>query len=157
MFDFDTLETLFVLFAFLVQFVFVLFFALRKWAFMYAMRVGWMVYALGLPAALLSIALWQGGKSWSLVLAGLLHLVWGIFGYTVEQILHISWRTPIYWPVFAPYVLLYLATQMFYWFSVGMMSRPLWYLYALLFILSTFFNVTSHTRPEPDEAASTVS
>jgi len=36
-------------------------------------------------------------------------------GYTVEYILRIGWRSPPRWPVFVPYVLLYLATAMLYW------------------------------------------
>ena len=44
----------------------------------------------------------------------------------------------------AYYVLLYLATIMFYWWPVGMLSRPLWYVYAGLFTLSTWLNISSH-------------
>jgi hypothetical protein len=43
-----------------------------------------------------------------------------------------------------PYVLLYLSTVMFYWWPVGLLSRPLWIAFAVLFVIGTVLNVTSH-------------
>ncbi len=43
-----------------------------------------------------------------------------------------------------PYVFLYLATVMFYWWPLALVSKPLWYVYAFLFMISTILNVTSH-------------
>jgi hypothetical protein len=43
-----------------------------------------------------------------------------------------------------PYVLLYLGTVMFYWWPLGLLSRPLWIAYAVLFVIGTGLNVTSH-------------
>ena len=74
--------------------------------------------------------------------------MWAVFGYTVEYVKRIRWRNPIRWSVFGPYVFLYLATVMFYWWPLGLISRPLWYVYAVLFIISTTLNVTSHKGPE---------
>ena len=71
-------------------------------------------------------------------------LVWAILGFTAEYVFKIQWRNPIVWPIFIPYVTLYLGTIMFYWFPVGMLSKPLWYLYAALFAVSTYLNITSH-------------
>ena len=143
----DGLETLFVIFAFLLQVTLIVHFALRKWRFPFAMRYGWIVYALGLPAFCVSLLLLLGGKPWSLWTGGIIFLIWAIFGYTVEYIKKIQWRTPVLWPVFAPYVFLYLATIMFYWWPLALIWKPLWYIYAVLFVISTLFNVTSHKSP----------
>lgn len=144
MFGLDTLDTLYVLSAFIFQIVLIVHFALRKWRFHLAMRYGPLVYALGVPAAGVSVALLLGGKTWSLVLSGFLYLAWGIFGYTVEYVKKIQWRTPPRWSVFGPYIVLYLATVMFYWFPLKLVYKPLWYGYAVLFVISTALNVTSH-------------
>jgi hypothetical protein len=150
MFGSDTLEFLFVLWAFLFQAVLIVHFSLRKWAFArYTRKYGWLVYALSIPAALVSLFLLLGGKPWSLWLGGLIYLVWGVYGYTIEYVRCISWRKPIRWRIFGPYVSLYLATVMFYWWPLGLISRPLWYAYAILFLISTWLNVTSH-RSAPD-------
>lgn len=147
----DSLETLFVVTAFLFQLVLIVHFTLRKWRFDTAIRYGPMVYALSLAAFAVSLRLLLGGKPWSLWLGGLLYLVWAIFGYTVEYVKKIEWRTPIRWPIFGPYVFMYLATVMFYWFPLALVYKPLWYGYAALFIVSTFLNMTSHHRANADE------
>jgi hypothetical protein len=66
----------------------------------------------------------------------------------VEYVGEIEWRNPIRWPVFGPYVFLYLATVMFYWWPLALVSKPLWYVYAVLFSASTILNVTSHRGSE---------
>ena len=140
----DSLEFLFVIAAFLFQIVLIIHFALRKWHFDVAMRYGWIVYALSVPAATVSVLILLGGKPWSLWLGGFIYLIWATLGYTVEYVKGIQWRNPVRWSIFAPYVLLYLATVMFYWWPVGLVSRPLWYVYAALFAVSTILNITSH-------------
>jgi len=135
----------FVVSAFLFQILLIIHFMLRKWRFGFAMRYGWIVYALSIPAVSVSIVLLLGGMAWSLWLSGFLYLIWAIFGFTVEYVNKIKWRNPIRWPIFSPYVILYLATIMFYWFPLGLVAKPLWYLYALLFMFSTILNVTSHS------------
>ena len=144
----DDLEVLFVAAAFLFQIVLIVHFALRKWNFDLSLRYGWIVYALSVPAAAVSVVLLLGGKTWSLWLGGFIYLIWAVYGYTVEYAKGIQWRNPIRWPIFGPYVLLYLATVMFYWWPLGLISRPLWVVVAVLFILSTTLNVTSHKEPE---------
>jgi hypothetical protein len=84
------------------------------------------------------------GKAWSLWLGGVIYLVWAIYGFAVEYIKKIQWRNPIRLPIFGPYVFLYLAAVMFYWWPLGLISKPLWYVYAVLFIASTTLNITSH-------------
>ncbi len=141
------LEILFVLCAFLFQIILIIHFSLRRWRFNTAMRYGPIVYALSIPAVAASIVLLLGGKPWSFWLAGFLYLIWALFGYTVEYIEKIEWRNSLRWSILGPYVLLYLVTSMFYWFPLALVRKPLWYVYAVLFIASTILNVTSHKVP----------
>jgi hypothetical protein len=151
MFGLNILDTLFVVGAFLVQIVLIVHFALRRLRFDFAIRYGWSVYALGLPLAGVSVLLLLGGRSWSLWLGGFLYLAWALFGYVVEYVRKIEWRAPIRGAIFGPYILLYLATIMFYWFPLALIAKPLWYAYAVLFVASTILNVTSHNAPGPKE------
>ena len=138
---------LFVVSAFVIQLVLITHFALRRWAFAAAMRFGVFVYGLGISAVIVSIALWVGGQPWYLWAAGLLYLAWAAFGFGVEYLLHINWRTPIRWPISIPYIVLYLASIMFYWWPLATISRPLWFVYAALFVVSATLNVFSHAGP----------
>ena len=138
------LDFLFIFNAFLFQVILIVHFGLRKWRFNTAMRYGWVVYAFSFPSAALSFLMIQGGKPWSMWLAGLIYLVWAVFGYSVEYGKEIQWRNPIRWSIFIPYVFLYLMTVMFYWFPLALLWKPLWYIYAFLFIISTLLNITSH-------------
>lgn len=147
MFDLDALDALFVCWAFLFQIILIIYFALRKWRFDIAMQYGPIVYALSIPAVAISIILLFGGKTWSLWLGGFIYFAWAVYGYFVDYVRKIQWRDPIRWQVFGPYVLLYLATVMFYWWPLAHIRRPLWYVYATLFIISTMLNVTSHKNP----------
>ena len=142
----STLDYLFIVAAFVFQIVLTVHFAVRKWRFETAIRYGWIVYALSIPAALLSLAQLAGGTPWYFWLAGLLYLVWAAFGYVVEYIYRVEWRTPVYWPIFAPYVLLFLATSMFYWWPLARLSWWLWAIFTMLYVLATVLNVTSHDR-----------
>lgn len=150
MFGLDTLDSLFVVFSFLFQIVLIIHFAVRRWAFDKAIRYGPVVYALSIPALGLSIAQIVAGKPWTLWLAGILYAIWALFGYYVEYIRHIEWRDPPYWPVLIPYLTLYLATIMFYWWPLWDLARPLWYVYTALFIIATILNIGSHHPLDKD-------
>jgi len=141
----DRLDRLFIGWAFTFQIVLILHFALRKPLFeSYTLKYGWVVYALGIPAAVISIILLRGGKSWGLWLGGFIFPVFAAYGIWVDYIQQIAWRDPIYPPIFFPYVLLYLGTVMFYWWPLGLFSRRLWLTYGVLFVLATVLNITSH-------------
>lgn len=150
MLSLDKLDILYILTAFTFQIVLIIHFALRKWRFDIVMRYGWIVYALSLPAAAVSVILLLGGKAWSFWLGGFLYLVWAVFGYVVEFVRRIEWRNSRRWSILIPYLLLYLSTVMFYWWPLGLLSRPLWYVSAILFVISTFLNFTSHKGAEGD-------
>lgn len=70
----------------------------------------------------------------------------GLYGYYVEYIRGIEWRSPIRWSIGGLYLLLYLATVMFYWWPLATIYKPLWYVYAVLFVISTVLNTTSHRK-----------
>ena len=141
----DNLDKLFVVWAFLFQIVFIIHFALRK-PFMesYTVKFGWIVYALCIPAVVISIILLRGGKNWSFWLGGFLFLIYAVFGYWVDFVAKIPFRNPLRPSIVYPYAILYLSTVMFYWWPLGRLSRQLWFAYAILFVISTILNITSH-------------
>jgi hypothetical protein len=143
--ELDNLDILFVIWAFLFQIVHIVHFALRKPFFeTYTVKMGWIVYALCIPAVVISVRLLLGGKSWSFWLGGFLFLLYAAFGYWVDYVMQIQWRNPLRLSIMLPYVFLYLGTVMFYWWPLGLLSRPLWVAFAVLFVIGTVLNVTSH-------------
>ena len=144
MISLDNYQILFIFAAFLFQLILLIHFALRKWHFDLAMRFGPIVYALSLPAAVVSVILLRSGREWSLWLGGFLYLIWATYGIIVEYIYKIEWRNSLRWPIFVPYVILYLATVMFYWWPLAPIYKPLWYVFTVLFVISTYLNITSH-------------
>lgn len=145
MFGLDNLDTLFVVWAFTFQIVLIAHFAIRKPFYeSYTEKYGWLVYALSIPAAVISIVILIGGKSWSFWLGGFLFLIYAAYGYRVDYVKKIPWRNPLVKSIMFPYVTLYLATVMFYWWPLGLFSRTLWIVYAVLFVLGTYLNITSH-------------
>lgn len=140
----DVYDRIFTLTAFILQIVLLAYFIFRKLNFEATVRWGWIVYALAVPALIVSAMLLRAGKPWTFWIGGLLFTVWAILGFIVDIGRPVAWRSPPFLPVFIPYVLMYMAAQMFYWFPVGTLQRSLWYFYAVVFILSTYFNLTSH-------------
>jgi hypothetical protein len=140
----DRHNRLFITTSLCIQVVLVIFFALRKWDFPLAMQVGWFVYALAVPAVIVSIRLIRGGKPWYLIAAGFLFALWAAFGTVVDIIHPVEWRSPILLAVFLPYVLSYTASQMFYWWPLLKVHRPSWFIYTALYCLSTWLNMSSH-------------
>ena len=110
----------------------------------YTLKFGWIVYALCIPAAVISVILLLGGKSWSFWLGGFLFLLYAAFGYWVDYVVKVPWRNPLRVSIMLPYVFLYLATVMFYWWPLWPLSRPLWFAYAILYVIATILNITSH-------------
>jgi len=141
----DKLDKLFVVWAFLFQIILIVHFALRKPFFeSYTVKYGWIVYALCIPAVVISVILLLGGKSWSFWLGGFLFLLFAAFGFWVDYVAQIPFRNPLRLSVVFPYVFLYLTTVMFYWWPLGQLSRPLWLAYAILFVIAAILNITSH-------------
>jgi hypothetical protein len=142
----DLLFGLFVVEAFLFQVILIVHFAMRKWRFDQAIKFGPTVYALGIPSAILSLVFLAGGIPLSFWLGGFIYLCWGIYAYWVEYMKKIEWRSPIHWKIFIPYITLYLATVMFFWWPLALNDKTLWNLYAVLFIITTYLNISSHKK-----------
>ncbi len=137
-------ERMFIAASVTIQIALVLFFAMRKWAFAMAMQTGWVVYALAIPAVVVSIVLLKERKAWYLWMAGFLFALWSVFGIVVDIVIPVAWRSPILLSIFIPYVLLYTVSQMFYWWPLLRLHRPSWFIWGALYGVSTFLNVTSH-------------
>jgi len=141
----DKLDRLYVVWAFLFQIVLIVHFALRKPLMeSYTLKYGWIVYALCIPAAIISILIWQGGKHWGFWLGGFIFILFAAFGFWVDYVARIQFRSPVRLDVLLPYIFLYLATVMFYWFPLSRLDRRLWFAYAVLFVLATVLNISSH-------------
>jgi hypothetical protein len=142
---FDNLDTLFIIWAFFFQIALIIHFAIRKPLYeSYTEKYGWIVYALSIPAAVISTVIFLGGKSWSFWLGGFLFLVYAAYGYRIDYVKKIQWRNPLDKSILFPYITLYLATVMFYWWPLGLLNRSLWMVYAVLFVIATYLNITSH-------------
>ena len=141
----DKLDKLFVVWAFLFQIILIVHFALRKPLLeSYTLKYGWIVYALCIPAVVISIILLRGGKSWSFWLGGFLFLIYAAFGFWVDYLAKIQFRNPLRPSILFPYAFWYLATVMFYWWPLGLLNRGLWIAYAVLFAIATILNISSH-------------
>lgn len=149
MFALQMPEGLFIGWAFLFQLALIVHFALRRWRFGWVERYGWVTYGLAVPATAVSLILLLESAPWPFWLGGFLCAGWALFAFTVEYIRQIEWRSPPRWSVFVPYLLLYLATIMFYWWPLGLLSRTLWLVYGGLFVVSTLLNVASHHPTQP--------
>jgi hypothetical protein len=141
----DSYDNLFITWAFILEIVLIIHFALRKPFFeTYTVKYGWLVYALSIPGVVISLILLMGGKSWSFWLGGFLYLIFSAFGYWIDYIKGIPWRKPLRKDIMFPYVILYLGAIMFYWWPLAQLYRPLWYVFGVLFAVSTALNLTSH-------------
>ena len=140
-----SLEKLFVIWAFTLQIILIVHFAIRKPLFeSYTEKYGWIVYALCIPAVIISVILIRGGKDWTLWLAGFIFFVYAIFGFWVDYVARINFRSPFQPMVGIPYVILYLATIMFYWWPLWPISRLLWGVYTVLYVVAMVLNKRSH-------------
>jgi hypothetical protein len=97
-----------------------------------------------------------GGKSWSLWLGGYLFPLWSIYGYFVDYVKKIPWRSPIRWSIAGLYLPLYLATVMFYWWPVELIYRPLWFVFGALFVIGTALNLTSHHSHDASSSSAAI-
>ena len=141
----DSLDRLFIAWTFFFQIVLIIHFAIRKILFeSYTLKYGWIVYALCIPALVVSILLLRGGKSWAYWAGGFLFLLFAAFGFWVDYVAKLQFRSPFRADVGIPFVVLYLATEMFYWWPLWNLSRPLWLAFAVLYVIATVLNITSH-------------
>ncbi len=141
----DPLDALFIFWAFFIQIALIVHFAIRRSLLeTYTLEYGWIVYALCIPALVVSLLLLRGGKPWSLWIGGFILLMFSTFGYWIDYVAKAQFRNPFQPLPGVPYVILYLASMMFYWWPLGTLSRPLWLAYGILFVIATVLNITSH-------------
>ena len=145
MFSLDKLDILFVAWAFTLQIILIVHFAIRRRFFeSYTLKYGWLVYAMSLPALAISIILILGGKPWTLWISGFLFIIFAIFGYWIDYVKGIQWRKPLRKDIMFPYLTLYLVTIMFYWWPLYPLSLTLWLIYLVLYVIATILNIRSH-------------
>lgn len=143
------MQKLFVVFALLTQGLLFSNFAARLWQPSLERQYGWIVYALGIPALFLGILYIADGQPWMVAVAPLVYAAWAALGYYVDIYAGIPWRTPPIWPVFLPYVTLFMAAQFFFWIPLWSMGVPYWIAYTLLYVLNTALNIGSHFIRRP--------
>ena len=145
MMDLSKLDKLFVGWAFFLQLSLIIHFAVRKPFFeSYTMRYGWIIYALSIPAVIISIILMRSGKPWWAWIGGFMFALFSIFGYYADYIRQVPWRTPFFPPIGIPFVILYLTSIMFYWWPLMRINRWLWGVYTVLYVVSMILNIRSH-------------
>jgi hypothetical protein len=141
----DGPERAFVVWSFLYLILLIAHFAVRARFFeAYTVRYGWVMYALAVPAAALSVWLVVAGKDWTLWAAGFLCLAFSLYGFWVDYVAKAPFRSPFVASIGVPYVLLYLATLMFYWWPLWHRSVALWGAYAVLYVVAMVLNLRSH-------------
>ncbi|HET7420766.1 MAG TPA: hypothetical protein VFL27_10320 [Candidatus Dormibacteraeota bacterium] len=136
----------FVAFALASQAILFVYFAARRWRPRSAERYGWLAYAFGATGLAVGAAIALGGGSWRLYAGPLLFTAWAAFGAWADLLARTEWRRPVRWSVFGPYVLLYLAAQMFLWWPMWEEWRMGWAVYLVLFVGSTALNLAGHAR-----------
>ena len=143
--ELDRFDYLFIIWAFFFQTVLIIHFAVRKRFFeSYTAKYGWLVYALCIPAAVISVIILLGGKDWTYWLGGFLFVVYGVYGYWIDFVKQIQFRNPLRLSIVFPYVFLYLATVMFYWWPLYPLSLTLWIIYGVMYVIAMVLNIKSH-------------
>lgn len=145
----NTLQALFVVFAFLIQVVLIINFAARNWKPSLEMKYGGFIYAtMGIPGIILGILFLAGDQPWYIVAAPLVCSIWAAFGYFVDRYQQIQWRSPPRWSVLVPYVALFMASQFFFWIPLWYIDLAYWIAYAVMYFLNTSLNIYSHRKSE---------
>jgi hypothetical protein len=134
----------FIVFAFASQIALVAFFATYGRRPDLSTVAGRVVYALGVVAAALAIALAVDGQPWYLVVALGLYAAWSALGTWIDIVHPIGWRVPPRWSIFIPYVALLTAAQIGMWMSLWYVDLRLWIAFGILYAIHTTLNVSSH-------------
>lgn len=144
----DTLQSLFVGFAFVIQLLLIINFAARNWKPSLERTYGWLIYAMGMPGVILGILFVVGDRPWQVVAAPFVYSIWAAFGYFVDRHQPIQWRSPPRWSVFVPYVGLFMASQFVFWIPLWYTGLAYWIAYAGMYFLNTGLNIYVHRKSE---------
>ena len=136
-------------FAIATQVVLLAYFALRRLRPELADRYGWLAYGFGLFGLPISLWLLATGSPWEAFSGPILFAAWAGFGGWADTPARGEWRQPIRWTVFGPYVLLYVAAQMFMWWPLWDRSFVVWLVYLELFAANTVLNLAGHVGTRP--------
>ena len=143
----DAQVMLFAAYGITSQVLLLAYFAARRWRIHLAERYGWIAYAFGVVGLVVGAWLWASGASYRLFSGPLLFAAWSAFGAAVDLWRRVEWRSPIRWSILVPYVVLYLAAQMFLWWPLWDFMRGAWAVYLVLFVANTALNIGGHFGP----------
>jgi len=134
----------FTIFGFASQILLLGFFAAHLWRRAEDVRLGRLVYGMGVVALLLGIAFVAQGQPWYLVLAFALYAGWSALGAFVDIFRPIAWREPPRLSILIPYAGLLTAALLAFWVPLWWVDRRLWIVFGLLYAAHTTLNLASH-------------
>jgi hypothetical protein len=129
------------------------FFAAFHWRPARAEGIGVIVYALGVPAAVLAVAYLVLGPAWPWALALLLYAAWAATGAWLDTIRRIPWRSPPRWRILVPYALLLTASLLAFWVPLWWIDRGVWVAFGALYAAHTTLNAMAHRGSSGSGAA----
>jgi hypothetical protein len=137
-------ELAFVAFGLTSQSLLLLFFAARRWWPGRAGVAGTAAYSIALLGVPLAVWMAVAG-SWMLAIGPALAAAWALLGATVDLWRPRPWRgPPVQWAVLVPYVVLFVAAQMFLWWPLLNFARGAWLAFLGLFVANTALNIRGH-------------
>lgn len=143
----DSLRALFVTFAFLMQALLLANFASRYLRPSLERQHGWVVYVTAMAGIVVAALLLLGGQPWSVVVGPVICAIWGAFGFLVDRVYGVEWRSPARPSILIPYVLLFIASQFGFWIPLWYVGREHWIAYTVTYSVNTLVNVLSHRLP----------
>jgi hypothetical protein len=78
---------------------------------------------------------------------------WAGLGFAVDYLRRAEWRSPPLWPVFVPYVGLFIVSLFAFWMPLWSTGPGPWFAFGLLYALHTGLNLASHRRLGRAQAA----
>ena len=133
-----------IVFGFGCQVALLAFFAAYHWRPSRAEGLGTIVYALGVPAAVLAVAYLVVGPAWPWALGLVLYAAWAAVGVWLDRARRIAWRSPPRWRILVPYALLLTASLLALWIPLWWVDRGLWLAFGVLYAAHTTLNATAH-------------
>jgi hypothetical protein len=133
-----------IVFGFGCQLALLAFFAAHRWWPTHEWALGRLVYALGIPAALLAMALAIAGTAFPWAFALALYAAWAALGAWLDLIRPIPWRDPPRWSILVPYARLLIAALLAFWIPLWWVDRRLWVAFGVLYAAHMTLNILSH-------------
>jgi len=135
----------FVIFAFVFQVLLLADFIIRLFRPGVEIKYGWMLYAFLATAGFLAGTVFLlTRQTWYFSLAFGVLFAWALLGLVVDKLHPVEWRKPVFWPIFLPYVLLFIASLFAFWIPLWYVGMPYWIAYTILYAVHTILNISSH-------------